>query len=104
MDPEKTPVIGQLAEIYPQLYLDPDKADIEKYKACVQRGERPSECGLSHFVTDERDSLESIDTPAGTAQVITLYNRHDFEVFVRCMMAARKGPDDRVPEIGRAHV
>ena len=97
MGNDHSTVIERLAETYPQLYLDPDKADIEEYKACVRKGERPAECGLSHFVTDERDCAETVETPAGTAEVITLYNRHDFEVFVRCMMAARKGPLDQIP-------
>ncbi len=90
-------VIERLAETYPQLYLDPDKADIGEYKSCVLQGKRPEKCSLSHFVMDERDSAESIETPAGTAQVITLHNRHDFEVFVRCMMAAKSGPRDIIP-------
>ena len=97
MGNDHSTVIERLAGIYPQLYLDPDKADIEEYKACVRKGERPAECSLSHFVTDERDCAETVETPAGTAEVITLYNRHDFEVFVRCMMAARKGPLDQIP-------
>lgn len=95
---DKMNIIEQLAEIYPQLYLDPDKADIEEYKACVRKGERPAECGLSHFVMDARDSAEDVDTPAGTAQVITLHNRHDFETFVRIMMAAKEGPEKKVPQ------
>lgn len=93
----KTTVTAQLAEIYPQLYLDPDQADIDEYKACVTKGTIPSVCSLSHFVMDERDCLENVDTPAGTAAVITLHNRHDFEVFVRCMSAAREGPEAKVP-------
>lgn len=90
-------VIVNLAITYPQLYLDPDKADIEEYKSCILRGHAPAACSLSHFVMDEKDSLDNIDTPAGTARVITLYNRHDFEVFVRCMMAAKDGPKAQVP-------
>ena len=93
----KQHVIQQLAGIYPQLYLDPDTADIEEYKACVRKGEKPLKCSLSHFNMDGRDSLENIDTPAGTAQVITLHDRHDFEVFVRCMLAARTGPGEKIP-------
>ena len=46
---------------------------------------------------DERDSFESVDTPAGTAKVITLHNRHDFEVFVRCMTAAGHDHRTHVP-------
>ena len=98
MEKKELSVIEQLAEIYPQLYLDPDSADIEEYKACVRKGERPAECGLSHFVMDERDCAEDIDTPAGVAKVITLHNRHDFEIFVRIMLAAKEGPDKKVPQ------
>ncbi len=46
---------------------------------------------------DGRDSMENVDTPAGPAAVITLYNRHDFEVFVRCMTAPRQDPHTKVP-------
>ena len=91
-------VIEELAEVYPQLYLDPDTADIKEYKACVLAGARPQECGLAHFVMDERDEAETVGTPAGIAKVITLHDRHDFEVFVRCMMAAKNGPLEPVPE------
>lgn len=94
---DKTNVIKQLAEIYPQLYLDPDRADPEEYRACVTRGEMPSSCSLSHFEMDEKDSIENVDTPAGPAMVITLYSRHDFEVFVRCMTAPRNDPRAKVP-------
>lgn len=97
MGNDHSTVIERLAETYPQLYLDPDKADIGEYKSCVLQGKRPDKCSLSHFVMDERDSAESIETPAGTAEVITLHNRHDFEVFVRCMMAAKSGPRDIIP-------
>jgi hypothetical protein len=72
---DKMSVIKQLAETYPQLYLDPDRASQDQYKTCVTRGERPQICSLSHFKLDERDSLENIGTPAGTANVITIYNR-----------------------------
>lgn len=34
-------VIEKLAEIYPQLYLNPDKDPIESYRAIVLRGEQP---------------------------------------------------------------
>lgn len=97
MNMNKPNIIEQLAEIYPQLYLDPDRADTEEYRACVTRGEMPSSCSLSHFVMDERDSLENVDTPAGSAMVITLHSRHDFEVFVRCMTAPRQDPHTKVP-------
>ena len=92
MDP-----VGTLAEIYPQLYLDPDKFGIDDYKKTVLRGERPDVRDLSHFASDPRDTLEHVKTPAGEVLVLTLYNRHDFEIFVRCMMAAKEGPKRPVP-------
>lgn len=90
-------VIAQLAETYQQLYLDPDHTPADAYKAVVLKGDRPVSCSLSHFHMDERDKLESIDTSAGTAEVITLCDRHDFEMFIRCMMAAKHGPQYEVP-------
>ena len=90
-------VIAELAEVYPQLYLDPERNDTEAYRAIVLRGDRPESKDLSHFVMDPRDRTEYIKTPAGTAQVTTLYTRRDFEVFVRCMMAAKDGPDKEIP-------
>lgn len=92
----RSPVL-ELAEIYPQLYLDPDSSSIDEYKAAVLSGDRPDKRDLSHFACDARDSAERIMTPAGEALVVTLYNRRDFEVFVRCMMAAKEGPDKAVP-------
>lgn len=90
-------VIAQLAETYQQLYLDPDNTPVDAYKAVVLKGDRPASCSLSHFHMDERDKIESIDTPAGTAEVITLFYRHDFETFIRCMMAAKHGTGYEVP-------
>ena len=92
----RTPV-AELAEIYPQLYLDPDRCSIDEYKATVLSGDRPDTGDLSHFVCDERDTAERIMTPAGEALVVTLYDRRDFEIFVRCMMAAKEGPEKPIP-------
>lgn len=91
-------ILNELAETYPQLYLDPDSSSTEQYRAIVLRGERPEICSLDHFATDEKDSMEYVETPAGEALVISLFNRHDFELFIRCMMAAKDGPDAEVPE------
>ena len=90
-------VVSELAETYPQLYLDPDKNDIDAYRPIVLRGDRPERKDLSHFVLDPRDKTEFADTPAGTARVVTLYDRSDFEVFNRCMMAAKEGPEKQIP-------
>jgi len=89
--------VAELAEIYPQLYLDPDRCSIDEYKATVLSGDRPDTGDLSHFVCDERDTAERIMTPAGEALVVTLYDRRDFEIFVRCMMAAKEGPEKPIP-------
>lgn len=89
--------IKELAAVYPQLFLDPDKYGIEDYRAVVLAGAVPDTEDLSHFETDERDSIEKITTPAGEAAVLTLYKRQDFETFIRCMMAAKDGPDKAVP-------
>ena len=90
-------VIKELAEIYPQLYLDHDRSDTEAYRAVVLRGDRPESKDLSHFVMDPRDKAEHMETPAGTALVTTLYDRKDFETFVRIMMAAKDGLDRQIP-------
>ena len=89
--------IEELADIYPQLFLDPDKCGIDEYRPIVLKGGRPESSDLSHFVMDERDSAGHIKTPAGEALVVTIYNRRDFEIFVRCMMAAKEGPEKPVP-------
>jgi hypothetical protein len=89
--------IELLAETYPQLYLDPDKETREAYKDVVLRGKQPGSKDLSHFNMDQRDCIETVETPAGAVMVITLYDRHDFEVFMRCMMAAKEGPENEIP-------
>lgn len=89
--------IKELAAVYPQLYLDPDRCGIEEYRSVVLAGAVPDIEDLSHFETDERDRIEKIATPAGEAAVVTLYKRQDFEVFIRCMMAAKDGPEKAVP-------
>lgn len=85
-------VINELADIYPQLYLDPDKYGTDDYRSIVLKGDRPETTDLSHFASDPRDRAEHLETPAGEALVVTLYNRRDFELFIRCMMAAKDGP------------
>lgn len=89
--------ISELAEVYPQLYLDPGSHGIDEYKRIVLGGGRSDTTDLSHFSMDERDSCEEVETPAGSVKVVTLYKRRDFETFVRCMMAAKQGPDHEIP-------
>ncbi len=90
-------VIEKLAETYPQLYLDPDRAEKDAYRKVVLEGETPETKELSHFIQHEQDLEETALTPAGKVQVVSLRNRKDYETFVRCMMAAKTGPKEPVP-------
>ena len=89
--------IETLAEIYPQLYLDPEREKKEAYRKVVLQGEPPEHRGLSHFHGDPQDRMETVETPAGPVVVVSLRNRADYEVFVRCMMAAKEGPKAPIP-------
>ena len=85
---EKTEIRGAdaiktLAEICPQLYLEPGPAGAEEYKKIVECGEQPQSRSLSHFTCSEDDLLTEETTPAGNVSVITLHNRADFELFLR---------------------
>ena len=93
----QTSVIAKLAETYPQLYLDPDREEKEAYRKIVLEGENPETKSLAHFSQNPLDREETVDTPAGKVQVVSLRNRKDYEVFVRCMMAAKEGPRAPVP-------
>ena len=42
-------IIEDLAEVYPQLYLDPDREEKEAYRAVVLQGEMPESQSLAHF-------------------------------------------------------
>ena len=92
-----TSVIEKLAEIYPQLYLDPDVVSQELYRKVVLQGAEAPTRSLAHFQGNLLDREEEIDTPAGPVRVVTLHNRKDFEIFIRAMMAARSGPLSPVP-------
>ena len=89
--------IETLAEVYPQLYLDPDREEKEAYRKVVLQGEMPESRDLSHFLQDPQDRMETVETPAGPVVVVSLRNRSDYEVFVRCMMAAKEGPKAPIP-------
>lgn len=90
-------IFRELADIYQQLYLDPDKTEIEEYKSIVLAGQDAGTKDLSHFTGSQKDRKETVQTPAGPVEVITLFNRKDYETFVRAMMAAKEGPLAPVP-------
>ena len=79
-------VLPALAEIYPQLYLAPGQAGAEEaYRRIVAAGQDAPEHSLSHFHTDQRDTLTKLQTPAGPVMAVTLHERADFELFLRIM-------------------
>ena len=87
-------VLKALAETYQQLYIPPGGEGSEtgepsearkRYDDVVKKGKKVLNRSLSHFVTDEQDSLVYKDTPAGKVCVITLHNRADFVTFLRIM-------------------
>ena len=90
-------VIEKLAEEYPLLYLDPDRDSQEVYRKVVLRGESPETESLDHYRGSQYDSDKIIDTPSGSVRVITLGDRHDFELVIRGLSAARNGPLAPVP-------
>ena len=94
---EKT-VIEELANEYPLFYLDPDKDSKETYIEVVLRGDEPEEMKLDHYTGDSYDRLETVDTPVGAVKVATFGNRHDFELVMRGLMAAKKGPLEPIPK------
>ena len=92
------PVVAVLAEDYPLLYLNPDEDSREEYRRVVLRGEEPGKHSLGHYRGHESDRLETIDTPAGPVRAVTLGDRGDFELVLRGLMAAKDGPENRIPE------
>ena len=93
-----TSVLSSLAKDYPLLYLNPDTDDIETYRRVVLSGEDPGTHSLDHYTGDAFNRLETVDTPAGEVRVVTLGNRKDFELVIRGLMAAKNGPQDKIPE------
>ena len=91
-------VFAALAEDYPLLYLNPDTDSLETYRNVVLRGADPETRSLAHYRGHPADRVETADTPAGEARVATLGDRHDFELVIRGLMAAKEGPGKTVPE------
>ena len=91
-------VIKELSRDYPLLYLDPDVNSRDEYRRVVLAGAEPFRDSLEHYAGDDRDMLETIQTPVGDVRVLTLGNRHDFELVCRGIMAAKNGPESEVPK------
>lgn len=82
-EPTMKGVLDILAAEYPQLYLNPDADTQETYRRVVLQGEEPEERSLGHYVGDQHDHMETVDTPAGPVHVVTLGSRRDFELVLR---------------------
>lgn len=76
---EKIHPIDLLCGRYPQLTIPIAEGarSSEEYKSVCLRGETP----VHHpgFIKNDNDSIETIHTPAGDVEVLTLYERPDFE-------------------------
>lgn len=90
-------MLAQLAEEYPQLYLNPDTDSRDVYRDVVLKGKEPEQKSLSHYQGDPEDREEITETPAGPVRVVTLGNRKDFEIVIRNLMGAKNGPLTPVP-------
>ena len=95
---EKKAVIASLAADYPLLYLDPDTDEQDAYRRVVLRGEDPGTRSLAHYRGSAADREETEETPAGKVRTVTLGDRHDFELVIRGLMAAKEGPKAKVEE------
>ncbi len=82
------PTIAEVFKRYPQVGLPVLKRarQTEPYKDAVLRGIPVSE-PVKNFIGDERDTFSSLETPAGPAEILTLYRRADFETAIRCLSA-----------------
>ena len=82
---ERQHIIETLAERYPQLTL-PISAETrhgEEYKNTVLRGVKSERRADFGFSPDDR--FERIETPAGSAEVLTISERADFEHCIRAL-------------------
>lgn len=86
-------VMEIMANRYNQLYLTPKRgiSETQMYYDIVDCGKIPPELeekmesGLTGFNCNDKDRLFTETTPAGTVDVIYLYDRSDFERFIQIM-------------------
>ena len=67
-------VIETLAEIYPQLYLDPNREEKEAYRKVVLQGEMPESRDLSHFRQDPLDRKKASIPASQGASTLVAFN------------------------------
>lgn len=74
-----------LAKRYPQILMPVEKGirESEEYKNVCLRGEK---CNRSiTFSKDSKDKLETVNTPAGSVEVLSLRKREDFVHMCQCL-------------------
>lgn len=89
----------KLSSRYPQLLFPISKGISESldFKEAVWYGKEYN--GILDYSFSEKDQYLCIDTPAGTAELLLLYNRDDFEKCV-CALANKCEPKDIPPSVG----
>lgn len=81
----KLSVIESLAELYPQLYLEPGEEGMKLYPEVVLKGKEVPEKTLRHFKGSVKDDCTMVETPAGEVRAVTFGDRDDFVTFLRIM-------------------
>lgn len=96
MENSKQNIMEEYIHRYPQLCLlvKEGMSSTEEYKDIVLRGKIPAQFP-NYFIGDEEDSVWEVSTPAGTAEILYLAQRQDFERAARCL--AYKCEDRAVP-------
>lgn len=86
-------ILYTLAKRYPQVYLPIEKgiSKSEEYRNTCLKGEKSKRELLFSF--NPKDKLETINTIAGDVEVLTMYDRKDFEHIIRSI-AYRGEPED----------
>ena len=88
-------ILYTLAKRYPQVYLPIEEgiSKSEEYRNTCLRGEESSRELLFSF--NENDKLETIKTISGDVEVLTMYDRQDFEHVIKAI--AYKGEPKDIP-------
>lgn len=88
-------ILYTLAKRYPQVYLPIEKgiSKSEEYENTCLKGEKSNRKLLFSF--NPKDKLETLNTIAGDVEVLTMYDRDDFEHIIRSI--AYKGEPEDIP-------
>ena len=91
--------IESLAKRFPQLYVAPAEGAQEAHRLASGMGIVPEGADLGHFITSDEDELRSVDTPAGSVEVLFLKNRRDFETFLQ-IVGHKSSPEPIARTVG----